>query len=124
MSLPDFNLSEIEDYRNKSEIIRLTAEQVIKDFALFGMEIHFSGNLITAYDELFEQLNSCMVELLSSDYRRLLSLLYHIDISEKEMNKKFANVAADHSEIMTELILERELKKVIIRKFYKGEGIP
>jgi metal-responsive CopG/Arc/MetJ family transcriptional regulator len=120
MSLPDFNSPEIEDYRNRSEIIRLTAEQVIKDFALFGMEIHFSGNIITAYDELFEQLNSCMVELLSSDYRRLLSLLYHIDISEKEMNKKFANVAIDHSEIMTEMIIERELKKVIIRKFYKG----
>jgi hypothetical protein len=120
MSVPEFTKSEIEDYRNHTEIIRLTAEQVIKDFALFGLEIGFSGDIINAYDELFEQLNSCLVDLLNSDYRRLLSLLYHIDISEKEMNKKLTSNADEPSEIITEMILERELKKVIIRKYYRG----
>ncbi len=120
MSLPEFSKSEIDDLRNQTEIIRLTAEQVIKDFSLFGLEITFSGNVINAYDELFEQLNSCLVDLLNSDYRRLLSLLYHIDISEKEMNKKLKSFSKEPSEIITEMILERELKKVLIRKFYRG----
>ena len=119
MSLPEFSRSEIDDLRNQTEIIRLTAEQVIKDFALFGLEIRFSGNVINAYDELFEQLNSCLIDLLNSDYRKLLSLLYHIDISEKEMNEKLRSFPAEPSEIITEMILERELKKVLIRKFYR-----
>ncbi len=120
MSLPDFSKSQIEDYRNQKEIIRLTAEQVIKDFALFGMEITFSGDTLNAYDELFEQLVSCLIDLLNSDYRKLLALLYHIDISEKELNKHLTPRTDNPSQIMTEMILERELKKVLIRKFYKG----
>ncbi len=119
MSLPGFSKSEIDDLRNQKEIIRLTAEQVIKDFALFGLKIRFSGNVNDAYDELFEQLNSCLIDLLNSDYRRLLSLLYHIDISEKEMSKKLKSFPGDPSEIITEMILEREFKKVLIRKFYR-----
>lgn len=119
MALPAFSKSEIDGYRNQEEIIRLTAEQTIKDFALFGLEIQFSGNVITAYEELFEQLNSCIVELLNSDYRRLLSLLYHIDISERELNKKFTTPSESASDQLTEMILDRELKKVIIRKYYK-----
>jgi hypothetical protein len=119
MASPLFSESEIDGYRNQEEIIRLTAEQTIKDFALFGLEIVFSGNVITAYEELFEQLNSCIVELLHSDYRRLLSLLYHIDISEKDLNSKFFPHSEEASDKLTEMILDRELKKVVIRKYYK-----
>ncbi len=120
MSFPALSASEIEDYRNQVEIIRLTAKQVIKDFNIFGLEISFPSNIINAYDELFEQLNSCIIDLLSSDYRKLLSLLYHIDISEKELSQKLKYMTEISSELITEMILERELKKVIIRKYYKG----
>lgn len=120
MEYPAFSQSEIEGYRNQEEIIRLTAEQTIKDFALFGLEIVFSGDVTTAYEELFEQLNSCLVDLLSSDYRRLLSLLYHIDISEKELGRKMTLSHDTMSDRLTEMILDRELKKVIIRKYYKS----
>lgn len=120
MAFPEFTQSDIEAFRNRAEIIRLTAEQVIKDFALFGVEIIFTGNLINAYDELFEQLNESLVVLLNSDYSKLLSLLYHIDINEKDLNNRLASMSEEPSEIITEMILERELKKVIIRKYYKG----
>jgi hypothetical protein len=119
MSLPEFSSSEIEGYRNQDEIIKLTAEQIIRDFALFGMEIYFSGSTVNAYEELFDQLNSCIVDLISSDYRRLLSLLYHIDISEKELNIRITARPDTASDMITEMILDRELKKVIIRKYYK-----
>ncbi|MFO7924326.1 MAG: hypothetical protein R6U58_11600 [Bacteroidales bacterium] len=120
MSLPDSGPYEIEKYRNKIEIIRLTADQIIKDFGLFGMEVSFSGDIINAYDELFVQLNSCLIGLLNSDYQKLLSLLYHIDVSEKELNKKLSGGQEATAGIIAEMILEREFKKVIYRKFYKG----
>ncbi len=119
MSLPEFSKARIEDYRDQNEIIRLTAEQVIKDFALFGIEIEFSGNIPGAYDELFEQLDSCLIDMLNSDYRKLLVLLYHIDISEKVLNERLSFHQGNPSEIITGMVLERELKKVLIRKFYK-----
>lgn len=119
MSLPEFSKVRIEDYRDQSEIIRLTAEQVIKDFALFGIEIKFSGSVPGAYDELFEQLDSSLIDLLNSDYRKLLALLYHIDLSEKVLNDRLTSHPGNPSEIITRMVLERELKKVLIRKFYK-----
>ncbi len=120
MSLPDFSRSQIGHYRNKREIIRLTAQQVIRDFALFGIEVTFSGDTLNAYDELFEQLASCLTELLDTDYRKLLALLYHIDISENELSKHMAHCTQDHPELIAGMILDRELKKVLIRKFYRG----
>ncbi|TVR74936.1 MAG: hypothetical protein EA408_01315 [Marinilabiliales bacterium] len=119
MTLPEFSKVRVEDYRDQNEIIRLTAEQVIKDFALFGIEVKFSGSITGAYDELFEQLDSILIDLLNSDYRKLLALLYHIDLSEKELNDRISSHQGGPSEIITEMVLERELKKVLIRKFYK-----
>ncbi len=78
---------DIEWYKQEEEIIRLTAEQVIKDFALFGIEISFSGISRFAYEELYEQLECVIVELLQTDYRKMVSLLYHIDINETAINE-------------------------------------
>lgn len=44
-----------ELYRHDLEIVRNTAAQVIKDFGLAGIEIAFSGNPQTAYQELLQQ---------------------------------------------------------------------
>ena len=54
----------IEKYRRDLEIIRLTAEQVIKDFQIFGFEIVFSGNEYTAYEELKTQTRSLAFQSL------------------------------------------------------------
>ena len=120
MPLPEFSQSDIEGYRNQVEIIRLTAEQVIKDFALFGLEISFSGNVINAYNELFEQLNASIADLLVSDYSKFISLLYHIDISENQLRRRLDSITDLTPGIITEMVLDRELKKVIIRRYYRG----
>jgi hypothetical protein len=118
MAYPDLSQSELEGYRNQKEIIRLTAEQTIKDFALFGLDLVFSGDEATAYEELFAQVNSCLEELIMSDSGRLMSLLYHIDISEKEIGRKFSSSMEIAPDQLTEIVLDRELKKVIVRKFF------
>lgn len=111
---------DIERYKQEEEIIRLTAEQVIKDFGLFGIEISFSGISHFAYDELYEQLEGVIVELLQTDYRKMVSLLYHIDINEAAINEAVMDQSIfAKAQIYAEKILEREFKKVLIRKFYK-----
>ncbi len=115
--------SEIERSKKEEKFVLLTAEQVRKDFAMFGMEVNFSGNVNFAYEELFNQLRVYIEDLLSADSEKLMSLLYQIDLSEKELSKNDPNLRFETvPEIITHKILERELKKVLIRTYFKEKG--
>lgn len=111
---------DIEKQRNDEIIVEQTARQVIKDFALFGMEVTFPANIRWAYDELFHQLKIHVSRMLETNDKLLLSLLYQIDVSERLIRKKSADKPdIVLSDIITDLILERELKKVITRNYFK-----
>ena len=115
--------SQIERSKREEKFVLLTAEQVRKDFAMFGMEVNFSGNVNFAYEELFEQLNMHIENLLSNDSEKLMSLLYQIDLGEKELAKQDPGYNFESlSELVTHKILERELKKVLIRTYFKEKG--
>lgn len=120
MNLPDYSNLTIEAFRNREEIIRQVAAQIEKDFSQFGLEVQFSGKVSNAYDELFSQLREHLVWLLDRDYHRLVLLLYQIDLSEKQIinaENKYPDVAK--SELLAELIILRELKKVLTRNYFK-----
>lgn len=111
--------TDISLYKNNEEIIRLTAAQVEKDFASNGIDISFSGNIATAYDELFVQVKPVVKNMLENNRNKFSQLLYTIDLSEKKANDIFANNSfADAVEKITQFILERELLKVITRKHF------
>jgi hypothetical protein len=115
--------SDIERSKKEEKFVLLTAEQVRKDFAMFGMEVRFSGDVNFAYEELFNQLKVYIENLMSSDSDKLMSLLYQIDLSEKELAKNDPNVQFETvPELVTHKILERELKKVLIRTYFKEKG--
>jgi hypothetical protein len=115
--------SQLDRSKKEEKFVLLTAEQVRKDFAMFGMEVRFSGNIKFAYKELFDQLMVFIDKLLSEDSEKLMSLLYQIDISEKELAKKDPNMEFETiPEIITHKILERELKKVLLRAYFKEKG--
>ena len=115
--------SQLERSKKEEKFVLLTAEQVRKDFAMFGMEVNFSGDVNFAYEELFEQLKIYIENLLSTDSEKLMSLLYQIDLSEKDLSKNDTNFQFETVyEIVTHKILERELKKVLIRSYFKEKG--
>lgn len=115
--------SQLDRSKKEEKFVLLTAEQVRKDFAMFGMEVKFSGNVNFAYTELFNQLLVFIDKLLSEDSKKLMSLLYQIDLSEKELSKKEPNIEFETiPEIITHKILERELKKVLLRTYFKENG--
>jgi hypothetical protein len=113
----------LRSIRREKEVIRLTAEQIIKDFTLFGMEITFSGMLDWAYEELFEQMLKHITHLMAYDHQKLLSLLYQIDPSEKKVIEEYTQ---DHeipyNEILTRMIIEREIVKVLTRLYFKDNS--
>ena len=115
--IPDFN--NLSPYKKRLEIIQLTAEQLIKDFGLHGLKVEFSGNEESAYEELFSQVKPIIVELLHKNPSKLSSLLYSIDLSETKVRKILGGKTDFPEEELTEMILERELQKVVIRKYFQ-----
>ncbi|MCX6294580.1 MAG: hypothetical protein NTX97_00710 [Bacteroidetes bacterium] len=58
------NLTDLSQYINRLDLIKDTADQIIKDFDMFGMEIKFSGNAFNAYEELFDQIEPHIKKLI------------------------------------------------------------
>src|SRR5438045_3562278 len=109
----------IEPYRHDLEIIRLTAEQIIKDFEIFGHEVKFSGNELTAYEELKNQITPLLSELYQNKPSAFQSLLYRIDISEKKFRELLDNsTAKKFIENLGEEVIQREFQKVLTKKFF------
>jgi len=114
-------LNDLSPYYKRVEIIKDTAEQIKKDFEIFSESITFSGSPNTAYDELKSQIEPIISKLMNNNYERLLSVLYRIDVNEKSMSEEiYQRNDEEPSSIITDLIIERELKKVIIRNYFKN----
>jgi hypothetical protein len=111
---------EIEKYRHDLEVVRDTANQVIKDFDIAGIEIGFSGDTSNAYAELKKQLFPALENLYKKNSTAFMALLYRIDIEERAVVKiKTETGGTGFFMQLAELILEREFNKVLTRKLYK-----
>lgn len=118
--LPDFSPSSLAKAAQRDDLIQKTADQIIKDFAEFGMEVTFSGQTEQFYPELFQQVHILVEELLANDHNRFLAMLYRIDISSKEVaNYQQMMPHNNKSQAITTLIIHRELKKVMTREYFK-----
>jgi len=107
----------IERYRTDFDIVRQTADQLIKDVQVFGFEIQFSGDPYAAYAELRQQLLPILKELHKNDASSFRALLYRIDLSEREFAR--LSQGAEFYEELADKVLQREFKKVVIRKYFK-----
>lgn len=108
-------------YINRLDLIKDTANQVIKDFDMFGLEIKFSGNAYNAYEELFDQIQPHIEKLININQQKFFGILYRIDLSEEQIKKAVNdNLSEPFSHIITDLVIKRELQKVVIRKQYKA----
>lgn len=120
MNLP--SLFELSPYYNRTDLLEKVVEQIKKDFNWFNFEITFTGEQESPYQELYIQILPLIDELLNDDYSKLMAMLYRIDLDEGFLNKKLKeNHQADTDEVITDLILKRELQKVIIREAYSSK---
>ncbi len=118
--LPELDRSALQKATQREDLIRKAAAQIIKDFAEFGLEVTFSGQVNNFYQELFSQMKMHVDQLLGEHYPRFLSLLYRIDVSEQQVAMYQQEMAdAPYIDAVTELIIHRELKKVMIREYFK-----
>lgn len=116
------NFNDLSKYFNQLDLIKQTAEQIIKDFDMFGMEVKFSGNAYNAYEELFDQIEPHIKKLIELNHSKFIGILYRIDLNDDQVRKAVnENSTEPFSEIITDLIIKRELQKVVIRNHYKSQ---
>jgi len=117
----DLSASSIRRYRDDKLIMEETVRQIIKDFALFGLEINYPESLSYTWQEIFVELEFQIRSLLEVNSVKILSLLYQIDIPESKIFEQ-AEKQKERilSEVVSEMIMERELKKVLTRMYFKN----
>lgn len=121
MKLPQVRNNNVSHYLDRAEIVRDTAEQIMKDFGMFGVEVTFSGDVSNAYEELHEQLIIQISRLIDHNYDKLLSVLYQVDITEREIAQAQLDLPHyTHVEIIAHQVIARELKKVLWRLYFKS----
>lgn len=123
MDFPQVNNTNVSNLLDREEIIISTAEQIMKDFGMFGVEITFSGNTSQAYNELHKQLIDQITLLVEQNYELLLSVLYQVDITEREIAKAEQELPHySHIEIIAHQVIVRDLKKVLLRRYFKTQN--
>lgn len=118
--------SDIERYERSVSLLQEVVAQVNKDFHLQGFEVQFSGAGETAYKELSDQLAPVIEYMLEHQMDRFWNLIYGIDLNENKVKRILFGEDGETNAIgaLTDLILKRELQKVVIRHFYSGKQLP
>lgn len=81
------------------------------------MSIEIPGN-ITMHD-LQLYLTKYINKLIEQDFERLVSILYKIDVDENKLKRILREqTGTDTADIIANLIIERQLKKIETRKQY------
>ncbi|WP_430813325.1 hypothetical protein [Carboxylicivirga sp. RSCT41] len=121
--LPELNSQALRQACGRDDLIRKAAAQITKDFAEFGFEVTFSGNIEGFYDEVFKQMRVHIVHIMGEHYSQFLNFLYRIDVTENQVARYQKEMGdASYEDALTELIIHREMKKVMIREYFKAQG--
>lgn len=122
MDFPEVRNTNVAGFLDRAEIVRETAAQIMKDFGMFGVEITFSGDIENAYEELLRQLTAQITLLIQENYDKLLSVLYQVDITDREMVRAGKELPHySHTELIAHQVIFRDLKKVLLRRYFKSK---
>ena len=106
-----------EKFREDEELIRLTIEQLQKDLGSNFPALQFSGQKENLFTELAAQVAKFMSQIRTSNPILFKAILYRVDVTEKEIS-----TIIDQKDciLLSEIIIQREFKKVITRRFFSG----
>ena len=94
---------------SQKELIQLINDQISTDF---------TDNI--PINELQEKLRSYINDLIQNDFQRLISILYRVDVNETKLKRILKEEAGrDAADIISHLIIERQLQKINTRKQYR-----
>ena len=90
-----------------------------KDFNLDEQALSIPDTELS-YASVLEKLSQWVAYLMEKDFSQLLHVLYRIDVSENKLKAALAEGNEKPSELIAQMILEREMQKVATRKKYSS----
>jgi hypothetical protein len=85
-----------------------------------SLEIDLPENI--SFDLLKERLSSHINFLIQSDFQKLVSILYRVDVNESKLKQLLKeNQGFDAANIITDLIVERQLQKIRSRQEHRND---
>lgn len=118
--------TDLDRYERSVTLLEDVVAQINKDFRLQGFDVEFSGQGETAYQELTDQLKPVIEYMLEHQSDTFWNLIYGIDLNERKVKDILFGTQEEPDAIgqLTDLILKRELQKVVIRYHYSGKQLP
>jgi hypothetical protein len=90
---------------------------------LLNTELSLTLEERASYAELHSQLASYLNELIKSDFDKLITYLYRIDVNEQKLKSLLQqNPGEDAGNIIATLIIERQQQKIKTRQQFKQPG--
>ena len=85
-----------------------------------SMEIELPENI--SFEVLRERLSSHINFLIRTDFQKLVSILYRVDVNESKLKQLLKeNPDADAAIIISDLIIERQLQKIRSRQEHRPD---
>ena len=109
------DLVSVDSFIQNQDFLKETTSQLEKDFLMVGVNFDIEKP-VESYKDLFSFTFNLINSLNERDPKRLLNLLYRIDLDEEKVKVEMNKTELSFTEMLSEMIVKRELYKVIIRK--------
>jgi hypothetical protein len=105
----------------KPDLFVAFTAQLKKDFANCGLNSDFISSLLGDYELILEVIAGEIKTVNKNRPNKISELLYRVDISESQLKKlTLQKPGAAFETIVAELIIKRELQKVVIHQLYRS----
>jgi molybdopterin-guanine dinucleotide biosynthesis protein A len=109
---------DLNGYKTRKEVLEKLIRQINKDLEI-NVTIEWEEQGIDLYQSIIDKVAPVIEKLIRQGNGRVEQLLYKIDVSEKKVKETFnSTLETDPTVIFTQLIIERELQKVVFRMVY------
>ncbi|MFN8354374.1 MAG: hypothetical protein U0Y10_08010 [Spirosomataceae bacterium] len=112
----ELNTESLQNYLNTPELLRDLLEQLVKDFKMANLTLSLDLSMAYSFDQLQAKVEETLRQQATTP-RSVQAVLYRVDLSEGQLKKRL-NSDAKMTQL-AELIIKRELQKVVIRHWYR-----
>jgi hypothetical protein len=107
----------------RPDLLRDLLGQLLKDFKTAQVPLDLDVQERYSFEALrdFVQMN---LEAHLDANGSLKNLLNRVDLTEKQVKRAIPNQLGQHLRVLSELIIKRELQKVVIRHWYRSQAQP
>jgi hypothetical protein len=111
------NLTEVNKSIQNNLFLQETAQQLEKDFLMIGINFDIDTP-VSDYKYLFSFTYHLVNALNEQNPQKVLILIYRIDLAEKKVQEEMQKTQLSFTEMLSEMIVKRELKKVLIKNYF------